>query len=181
MEEKLRRNFTMLQFRRATPGSCLAASLPGVRRLIASCFGLGLIPRLLWKSDSGAGTFGAAFGAGIGGLILATHAGWWVGAAAAAVAIGLSVWSARPFAKGNLDPGWVCMDETAGTLVALVGLSGWPWLAAVLLARAADIWKVLPGVRRAERLPGSLGVVADDVAAGLYGLALGWALKLAGI
>jgi phosphatidylglycerophosphatase A len=163
------------------PGPGGAASLRRVRRLIASSFGLGLIPRLLWKSDQGAGTFGAAFGACIGGLLLVTHAGWWVGMAAAAAAIGLSLWSAAPFAEGHLDPGWVCMDETAGTLVALVGLSGWPWLAALVLARAADIWKVLPGVHRAERLPGSLGVTADDIAAGLYGLALGLALKLAGI
>jgi phosphatidylglycerophosphatase A len=152
-----------------------------VRRLIASSFGLGLLPRLLWKGDQGAGTFGAALGAAIGGLLLATHARWWAVMAAAATAIGLSLWSATPFAQGRLDPGWVCMDETAGTLVALVGLSGRPWLAALVLARTADIWKVLPGVRRAERLPGSLGVTADDIAAGLYGLALGWALKLGGI
>jgi phosphatidylglycerophosphatase A len=155
------------------------ASLPWVRRLIASSLGLGLIPRLLWKSDQGAGTFGAALGAGIGGLLLATHARWWVGIVAAAAVVGLSLWSAAPFAQGHQDPGWVCIDETAGTLVALVGLSGWPWLAALVLARVADIWKVLPGVRRVERLPGSLGVTADDIAAGLYGLALGWALRLA--
>jgi phosphatidylglycerophosphatase A len=68
------------------------------------------------------------------------------------------------------------MDETAGTLVALVGLTGWPWLAALLVARLADIFKVLPGTRAAERLPGALGVTADDVVAGLYGLAAGWAL-----
>ncbi len=120
-------------------------------------------------------------GAGVGVLLLATHARWWIGLIAAGAAIGLSLWSAAPFASDHRDPGWVCIDETAGTLVALIGLAGWPWLVAVLVARAFDIWKVLPGVRRAEALPGSLGVTADDIAAGVYGLALGWALQLAGL
>ena len=84
--------------------------------------------------------------------------------------------SAAPFGK-NADPGWVCMDETAGTLIAFVGLSSWwPWLAALVVARAADIFKVLPGVKTTERLPGSVGITADDVVAGLYGLAAGWLL-----
>jgi phosphatidylglycerophosphatase A len=52
---------------------------------------------------------------------------------------------------------------------------------AVLVARAADIFKVLPGVRRAERLPGAVGVTADDAVAGLYGLAVGWAAMGAGL
>jgi phosphatidylglycerophosphatase A len=150
-----------------------------VRRLIASSLGLGLIPRRLWGSDNGAGTFGAALGAAIAGLLLACDAPWWT-AAAAAVALAASMWSARPFAVEG-DPGWVCIDETAGTLVALIGLTGWPWVAAVLVARAADIWKVLPGVKRAERLPGAAGITADDVVAGLYGLAIGWALTAAGL
>lgn len=148
-----------------------------MRRAVASSLYLGLIPRRLWGSDSGAGTFGAALGAGVG--LLALGAPWWVDAALAGAAIGLSLWSAIPFTPLGEDPGWICMDETAGTLVAVVGLGGWPWLAAVLVARAADIVKVLPGVRAAERLPGALGVTADDVVAGLYGLAVGWALTLA--
>jgi phosphatidylglycerophosphatase A len=133
--------------------------------------GLGFVPRRLWRSDAGAGTFGAALGAAIGWALLG--APWWLDLIAAAVAIGMSLWAAAPFAEG--DPGWVCIDETAGTLIAVVGLGGWPWLVAVLVARAADIFKVLPGVRRAERVPGSVGVTADDAVAGLYGLAVGWA------
>jgi phosphatidylglycerophosphatase A len=42
--------------------------------------------------------------------------------------------------------------------------------------RAADIWKRLPGVAAAERLPGSLGVTADDLVAGVYALGAGWLL-----
>jgi len=156
-------------------------TLNGVHRLIASSFGLGLIPRRLWGSDNGGGTFGAALGVGIGALLLATGAPWWGVPIAAVVATAASVWSAGPFAEDGADPGWVCMDETAGTLVALIGLAGWPWVVAALVARAADIWKVLPGVPQAERLHGAVGITADDIVAGLYGLAVGWALTAAGL
>jgi phosphatidylglycerophosphatase A len=149
-----------------------------VRALVASSFGLGYLPRALWKSHSGAGTFGAGLAALIGAVLLLTDAPWWVGLMLAAVAIGASLWSAVPFAVDGADPGWVCMDETAGTLLALVGLGGWPWLVALAVARLADIFKVLPGVHRAEALPGALGVTADDLVAGLYGLGVGWLLSV---
>ena len=147
-----------------------------MRRVVASSFGLGLIPRLIWKSDSGAGTFGAALAWAAGGILWALHAPWWVALLLAASATAASLWSAEPFAAGGADPGWVCMDETAGTLLALVGLQGWPWLLALVVARLADIFKVLPGVHAAERLPGAWGITADDLVAGLYGLACGWLL-----
>jgi phosphatidylglycerophosphatase A len=144
------------------------------RRLLASSLGLGLLPRRWRGSDSGAGTMGALLGAGIGLALLAIGAPWWITATAAAALIGLSLWAARPFTAGGADPGWVCLDETAGTVVALVGLGGWGWVAAVIVARLADIFKVLPGIAAAERLPGAIGVTADDFLAGLYGLAVGW-------
>jgi phosphatidylglycerophosphatase A len=149
-----------------------------VHRLVASSFGLGLIPRRLWKSDSGAGTFGAGLAAIIGGVLWAAHAPWWVTLVLALAATAASLWSAVPFAVGGADPGWVCLDETAGTLLALIGLQGWPWVVALVVARLADIFKVLPGVHRAEALPGALGVTADDLVAGLYGLAAGWLLAI---
>jgi phosphatidylglycerophosphatase A len=129
----------------------------------------------LWGSDSGAGTFGAALAVVIGAGLLALDAPWWVTAVIAGMAIGASLWSAAPFATGT-DPGWICMDETAGTLVAMIGLAGWPWIVAVVVARLADIFKVLPGVVHADRVHGAVGVTLDDVVAGLYGLGIGWLL-----
>jgi phosphatidylglycerophosphatase A len=145
-----------------------------MRRFLAAGVGVGWIPRRLWGSDSGAGTFGAALAAAVG--ILLWEAPWWVDAGAALVAVAVAWWAAEPFAAHHSDPGWVTIDEFAGTLVALVGLTGWPWVAALVTARLADIFKVLPGVRRAERLGGGIGITADDVVAGLYGLAVGWIL-----
>lgn len=129
-------------------------------------------------SDAGAGTFGAALGAAIGGVLLATGAAWGITALIAVALTGISIWASRPFAGIHDDPGWVCIDETAGTVVALIGLSGWPWLLALVLARLGDIFKVLPGVAAAERLPGAVGITADDILAGLYGLAAGWGLSV---
>ncbi len=143
-----------------------------MRRAIASTFGVGLVPRRLWGSDTGAGTFGA----GAAWLLAAPWWGWewWVVAALAVIATSASLWSAAPFAAGGRDPGWVCIDETAGTLVALIGLTGWGWVTAAAVARMADIYKVLPGISPAERLPGPIGVTIDDIIAGGYGLAAGW-------
>ena len=77
------------------------------------------------------------------------------------------------------DPGRVVVDEVAGQWVTLaLGpatlLGSWPgWLAAFLLFRLFDIWK--PGwVDKAQRLPGGLGVLADDVLAGLLGAGCLW-------
>ncbi len=146
-----------------------------MHRLVASSFGLGLIPRRLWGSDSGAGTFGAALAVGIGTLLLVSEAEWWVTLAIGLVAIAASMWSARPFSSEG-DPEWICIDETAGTLVAMIGLGGIPLLAAIVVARLADIFKVLPGVTHIDRIHGPIGITFDDVTAGLYGLGVGWAL-----
>ena len=153
------------------PGFAASASAP-MRRFVASAFGLGLIPKRLWGSDSGAGTFGAAVAVAIAIPLLDQPA--YVGAIVAVAFIGISLWASAPFANG--DPGWVAIDEVAGTLVAVIGLSGGAWVVALVVARAADIFKILPGVPAAERLPGAIGVTADDVVAGLYGLAVGWVL-----
>ncbi len=147
-----------------------------LRRFVAAGFGSGLIPRRIWGSDNGAGTVGAVLAALIA-LALAPFPEY-VHLAAIAVAIALSLWAPIPFLETDGDPGWVAIDEVAGALIALTGLAGVPWLVAWLIFRAADIWKVLPGVPQAERLPGAIGVTGDDVVAGLYGLAAGTLLTL---
>lgn len=143
-----------------------------MRRLIAAGFGAGLIPQRMWSGSKGAGTFGAAVAAVIGFLLIG--AAWWIDLAVALAAVAISLWAAAPFARDGADPNWVVIDEIAGTLIALIGLSGVGWVIALVVARLADIYKVLPGVSQAERLPGAIGVTADDVVAGLYGLAIGW-------
>jgi phosphatidylglycerophosphatase A len=72
------------------------------------------------------------------------------------------------------DPSEVVVDEVAGQMIAL--LSGpfwlhtwWSILTAFLLFRAFDIWKPYP-IRKLEDLETGLGIVADDLAAGVYAL-----------
>ncbi len=148
---------------------------PTMRRFVAAGFGVGLLPERIYGSQAGAGTFGALVAAVIGWMLI--PAPWWVDTLAAAAAIALSLWAAAPFAAEGQDPAWVAIDEVAGTLVAVVGLHGPAWIVAVVVARVLDIFKVAPGIRSAEKLPGAVGVTLDDVVAGLYGLAAGLLLS----
>lgn len=143
-----------------------------MRRLVASSFGLGLIPGRIRGSDDGAGTVGALLAVP---LAVAVQPGWVEGLLVVGVAAA-GLWAVAPFASG--DPGWVVVDETAGAWLAVVGLGGWPFLVGWVVARAADITKWPPGVKAAERLPGAWGVMADDLVAGAYGLAAGWLTTL---
>jgi phosphatidylglycerophosphatase A len=145
-----------------------------MHRFVASGFGIGLIPSRLWGSDNGAGTFGAALAA-IPAYFLRGES-WVIHAGVFLAFLALSLWASRPFADDHADPGWIVIDEMAGTFVAVIGLGGVPWIVAVVVARLADIFKVLPGVPQAERLPGAVGITMDDVVAGVYGLAAGWGL-----
>ena len=81
-------------------------------------------------------------------------------------------------AWGTHDSGRIVIDEVAGYLVtvALVDRSSWiVLLTGFVLFRLLDIVKP-PPVRHLERLPGGWGVVLDDVAAGVIGMAVLWAL-----
>jgi phosphatidylglycerophosphatase A len=67
------------------------------------------------------------------------------------------------------DPGEIVADEAIGFTVAMYGVShaGWLYLLGFILFRLFDITKIC-GIRSFERLPGVLGIVMDDVVAGLY-------------
>ena len=75
--------------------------------------------------------------------------------------------------SGKRDASEVVIDELAGQWIALLVVPpDWRWwLAAFVLFRLFDIVKPGP-VRMAERLPGGLGVMADDVVAGVLASAL---------
>ena len=76
----------------------------------------------------------------------------------------------------NQDPGWIVVDEAAGMLLALAGLSLdasiWGVLIAFALFRVFDILKPWP-VSWADQQKGAFGVMLDDIVAGaLVALAL---------
>ena len=86
------------------------------------------------------------------------------------------VWAATRAEKvvQRKDPSIVVIDEVAGQMIAL--LSGpfwiqtwWSILSAFILFRLFDIWKPYP-IRRLEALDYGLGIMADDLLAGVYAL-----------
>ncbi len=72
---------------------------------------------------------------------------------------------------GGKDPGPVVIDEVAGMTLAVLAMPLTPAVlgAGFLLFRLFDIAKP-PPAGAAERLPGGLGVMADDLVAGAYAL-----------
>lgn len=72
-------------------------------------------------------------------------------------------------ATGRPDPGLVVVDEVVGQWVALLFLPFTPVTAAVafLLFRVMDIVKPWPA-RDLEGLHGGIGIMADDLMAGVY-------------
>lgn len=70
--------------------------------------------------------------------------------------------------SGEKDPGWIVIDEWAGLYVALIGVnpsSALMVMTAFCFFRLFDVVKPGP-VAWAERLPGALGIMADDLVAG---------------
>jgi phosphatidylglycerophosphatase A len=114
------------------------------------------------------GTFGSA-----AGLIL-----WWllpgsaaVQAAVIAAIFVLGSWSGTVAEHhfGKTDPGQVVLDEVMGMLITLFLVPvGWKGaVGAFFLFRVADVIKPYPA-NRLERLPGGIGVMADDGMAAVY-------------
>jgi phosphatidylglycerophosphatase A len=82
---------------------------------------------------------------------------------------------------GVHDPGAVVIDEWVGLWIALLLVpEGWPWVLCGLLAfRFFDILKPWPIGWADRRIKGGLGVMVDDVIAGLFALAVVQALAWA--
>jgi phosphatidylglycerophosphatase A len=74
---------------------------------------------------------------------------------------------------GGKDPGAIVIDEVAGMTLAVIAVPLTPAVLALgfVLFRAFDVVKPPPaGI--SQRLPGGLGVMTDDLIAGLYALAI---------
>jgi phosphatidylglycerophosphatase A len=85
----------------------------------------------------------------------------------------LGIWSTNkmiPF--WGEDPRRVVVDEMVGVWIPLIAAPAgniWYALASFVLFRFFDIAKPL-GIRQMERFPGGIGVMADDILAGIYSL-----------
>ena len=88
------------------------------------------------------------------------------------VLIGLAIWIAGRAEKilNQKDPGCIVIDEIAGIAVTLAGLPFNVYTAAVgfLLFRFFDVIKPWPIGSLDRRVQGGLGIVLDDVIAGIF-------------
>ena len=91
---------------------------------------------------------------------------------AALLLIGLAIWISNAAEKTlkRKDPGCIVVDEMAGMAVTLIGL---PFnvttvVTGFILFRILDILKPFPIRVLDKRLSGGLGIVADDVVAGIF-------------
>jgi len=143
-------------------------------RMITTVFGVGLLP----KAPGTWGTLTALpFGYilhGLGGPALL--------AVATIAAFALGWWAVKRDTDGKADhdPGEIVIDEVVGLWITLLPVSyglahagvapwtfPWPgWVAAFVLFRIFDIFKPWP-VSRADALHTPLGVMLDDVVAGV--------------
>ncbi len=144
---------------------------------VGTFFGAGLM-------KPGPGTYGsvAAMLLWFGAMHLwqPAHAAWWTLAAAlVATAVGIPAATIVARESGRDDPGHVVIDEVAGQLFALIAIpADWPHaLVGLLLFRLFDITKP-PPVRNLERVHGGVGIMLDDVAAGLLALGVGHLILL---
>ena len=70
------------------------------------------------------------------------------------------------------DPGLVVIDEIVGMLVTMIAIPATPLAMALgfTLFRIFDIWKPFPVGFVDQRLHGGLGIMLDDIVAGIYSL-----------
>jgi phosphatidylglycerophosphatase A len=118
------------------------------------------------------GTAGSALGLLL--FIPALYAPFPVQVVIIAIGFVLGVWVSDRVAKHMevKDPGGIVWDEFVGMWITLLWLPSLIWLLpAFLLFRLFDIWKPWPVRIADEKLVGGLGIMLDDVFAGLYALA----------
>jgi len=156
---------------------------PGKRTLWAwtagTFFGIGLIgpgPGTWASLAATALWFFAARAAHLSAINLAIATGV---AAVAAILVGIPAGSVVERESGREDPGQVVIDEVAGQWITLAvcPVEIRHALLAFALFRLFDIVKPWPA-RQLERLHGGLGIMMDDVAAGMYALVAGLIVHL---
>ncbi|ANM29095.1 hypothetical protein ABI59_05005 [Acidobacteria bacterium Mor1] len=139
------------------------SSSPGLLCLvIATGFGTGYAP-------IASGTFGSL--PGLLFIALLNPLGWIPAVAGTVVVTLVGIWAAERASRawGQEDPGRVVADEIAGQMVTLlfVPITPWTLIAGFLLFRLFDIVKP-PPARQFEKLHGGVGIMADDLMAGVY-------------
>jgi phosphatidylglycerophosphatase A len=131
-------------------------------RLLATGLGSGHFP-------VAPGTAGSALGVLLFWPLASLPVALQVGASVVVFVLGALASTRVALRAGEKDPGLVVVDEIVGMWVTFIGLPLVPMtaLAGFVLFRAMDVVKPWPA-RDFERWPEGWGIMADDVAAGIY-------------
>lgn len=146
-------------------------NISSIHIIIATGFGTGFSP-------FAPGTAGALLATAIWLVMACSIPSGWVpiitGILVAVFTIA-GIWSANEVEKvWGKDPSRVVVDEMVGVWIALLAVPAGNWAyagAAFILFRLFDIFKPL-GIRKMESLGGGIGVMMDDILAGIYSLIL---------
>lgn len=144
-------------------------------RLLATVFYVGKFPLAPGSLASAAGALLA--------ILIGQRAGVYLIVFAAVTAVGFLVSGRMERLTGQKDHPSIVIDEVAGALLALFYLPVSPAVSitAFFLFRAFDMFKIPPADVLEEK-PGGVGVMMDDLIAGLYAnLVMQAAVRLAGV
>jgi phosphatidylglycerophosphatase A len=142
---------------------------------LATGLGLGRLP-------VAPGTAGSILGLWYWWLLTRFHNDLYLWLAAAA-GIVLAVWCTGEAARllKRHDPPQVVLDEIVAIPIAFALLTPasplWQIIVAFVLFRVFDVWKPGP-VRDAQKLPGGLGIVMDDLLAAALACGVTWLISL---
>jgi phosphatidylglycerophosphatase A len=143
--------------------------------LLATWFGSGRLPAV-------PGTWGSLAALPVAAA-LAWAGGPWLVLIAAAALFGLGVWATERYmaAFGVHDPGAVVIDEVVGQwlTLALLPLTPLAYGVGFVVFRIMDVTKPWPASWIDRSMAGGIGVMLDDVVAGVYAgavalVVLGW-------
>jgi len=81
----------------------------------------------------------------------------------------LGIWSSGEMETKGKDPSFVVIDEVTGMVISIILLKKTIllWIIAFILFRIFDIFKPFP-INKSQKLESGLGIMADDVIAGIY-------------
>lgn len=140
--------------------------------MIGTFFFLGELPRI-------PGTWGS-----LGGLLLylalgSTTSVWHVFVFGVLLILGFCLAGPASELFGKKDARPVVIDEAASIFLVFFGIrpSFWIFVTGFVLYRLLDVVKPFPA-RQLERVPGSAGIMLDDLVCGIYGQILMRALSL---
>jgi len=146
---------------------------PRLARLLATLFGAGDLP-------GAPGTWGSLAALPFA-LVAVMIGGQFLLMALILVGFVVGVWASGKLATYHRlqDPQRVVIDEVVGQWLAILPLAlDWRFYpVAFVLFRFADITKPWP-LKDLERLHGGVGIMADDVGAGVYAGALTWLIAV---